>query len=403
MGKKEKAATFFPALAAAAFICFAPLLAPQAGAFVSEETALRAALNYRDWGRFIHCQPYSTLEGGVTAYELLFEKEDFSSGHHPGESVEGEAAELDLESGCDLYGRLILDRKFRSNFNHPSFSAGYSTVVVSASMDRGPILMWYDGLPQSVKLRKLALARIDDVADAEEVVVWDFLFFKIGYLFFYAELSTGERFLFSPDERLTEIEGLEEVEYRAWSTGFADPEAHRVKWARLLSAPLTEPAAGDRDESYTIPGGKSIRDAFYNRGSLWPESEFPYLYDEGDFGGCCHANSGLPVALYWDDRRYDNLVPDPNTLEANRLTAMAELVYEGYAPGQGQTEAFRDFANSHGYEFTYDFDWTPYKSVIKGEIDADRPLQYLIFSDDEAEVHGYTYESFAHSVVAVGY
>lgn len=403
MGKKEKTVAFLLALTTAAFFCFAPLLASQAEAFVTEETALRAAMNYRDWGRFIHCQPYSTLEGSVTAYELLFEKEGFSAGHHSGEPVEGEPAKLDLESGCDLYGRLILDRAFKSNFNHPSFSTGYFTVVVSASMDRGPILMWYDGLPQSVKLRKLALERIDDVADAEEVVAWDFIFFKIGYLYFYAELSTGERFLFSPDERLTEIEGLEEVEYRPWSTGFADPEAHRVKWARLLSAPLMDPGTGDRDDSYMIPEVRSIRDAFYNRGSLWPESEFPYLYDEGDFGGCCHANSGLQVALYYDDRRYDNLVPDPNALEANRLTAMAELVYEGYAPGQGQTEAFVDFANSHGYDFTYDFDYYLYESVIKGEIAADRPVQYLIFSDDEVEVHGYTYESFAHSVVAVGY
>jgi len=400
---KEKIVAFSSALASAAVLCFAPLLAPQAGALVSEETALRAALNHRDWGRFIHCQPYITLEGTVTAYELLFEKDAFSSGHYPGQRIQSESSKFDLDPECDLYGSLIMDRTFRSNFNHPSFSSGYFTVIVSASRDRGPILMWYDGLPQSVKLRKLALDRIDDVADAREVVAWEFIFFKIGYLYFYAELSTGESFLFSPDERLIEIDGMEEIEYRAYSTISSDPVVHRMKWERLLSAPLAEAGAGDRDESYTIPGVESIRDAFLNRGSYWPESEYPYLYEEGEFGGCCHANSGLQVALYYDDRRYDNLVPDPNDLKENRLAAMAELVYEGYAPGQGQTEAFADFANSHGYDFTYDFDWYESETAIKGEIQANRPVQYLIFSSDEVEVHGYTYEHFAHSVVAVGY
>lgn len=398
-----KRTAIFVSVLAVAFSVLQVLPADGA-AEISRETALLAAMNAKSPGSLRHCESYTSLDGETIAYEFLFEKRDVNrAGEQYRERIEANTNVLRRVPAGGFIRPLLWDRTFLRDFNDDRFSREYLTVVVSATRDRGPILAWYDGLPQSVKLKKIALDLLDDRAGIDDIASERFLYFKIGFLYLYLEVASGEHYLLSPDERLIEVDGRQGIEYLERGGRSVDVRRHHHQWDILTSGPMFDPQLQLIVDSYTIVDAETIRDIFYNRGRYWPESDHPYLYDDGDFGGCCHANSGLQVALYYDDHGYGNLVPDPNAQTDNRLQAMDELVYEGYAPGQRQSEAFRDFANAHGYDFSYDFDWYISESTLKDEINADRPVQYLIFSDDQVTVLGYPFEQFAHSTLAVGY
>ncbi len=338
--------------------------------------------------------PYHALDGSVVAYELLFERSggDLDDGYHPV-----------LDPGADLFGQLSDCPGFADNFNSPRFSDAFQTIVVSATFDRGPVLYRHRGLPQSAKLKRLAYDYLDEVAYGNEIVSWIPLYFKPGYLFLAGRADSGEMFLFSPDERIVRINSLADVEYVQAATPIIGGNNAHAKWTDLLSGGAPPPSDPGDDASYQIPGTEAVRDVFYNRAAYWQKDDYPYLYEDGHFGGCCHSNCGLQLALYYDNHNHENLVRDPDDEEFNRLLAMSKLVYEAYAPGQPQAPAFRDFANGEGYYFTYYYDYYPYRDDIIYELETNRPIQYLIFSDDEVVVNGWSFDAFAHSVLAVGY
>jgi len=393
---------------------------------------LLAAANFTDSGRLAGVEPYYSLSGEKIAYELLFEKRVDETGtadapgtgtadapgtgtanswgtgstNSPGTGSMDATAfgyATGLDPAGDLFSQLSADPEFIEDFNSASFSRKYVTVVISATFDRGPVLYWYNGLPQSAKMKKLVAEYLDEVVYGENIRAWLPLYFKPGFLFLAGRMDTGEMFLFSPDERIVSINDLSDIEYMEALPALSPDDRAFRKWADLLSGSVGMPGDRSKDESYSIPDIEDVRDIFYNRGIYWPETMYPYLYDEGRFGGCCHANSGLQLALYHDNHHCDNLVNEPDDAKSNRLDAMSVLVYEGYAPGQKQGPAFRDFANSKGYYFTYYYDYYPTIDDLKEELGANRPVQYLIFSSDEVVVGGYTYDHFAHSVLAAGY
>lgn len=368
--------------------CSAALVAAE---FVELNLAQDVARYLVDGADPVDAVEYFNLEGDVVAYEFTFAPE----------SAPIDASEQSLNPVSD-YEQIsgILESQKTADY----FTDSYKTIVMAADTQETPKIMEYQGLPMSARLRAQARDYVRTELGGGSITSETYLFFKIGFVFLLFEVDHQDLYLFSPRGKVVQVPDVDAIEYRhnpalIDAATRADQE---LRWQELIhNMSIGNPLP--RTVSYTIPDAQAIRDIFYNRGTYWPQSTYPYMYEDGDFTGCCTANSGLQICLYYDDHGYDNLVVDPNTNQANRLAAMGELVREAYAPGESWTSSVADFARLRGYTFNYYYNYYVNKSTLKTELNSNHPCQYQVYSTDSVVVSGSTYEHFAHSIVAVGY
>lgn len=187
--------------------------------------------------RILKMEPLYLTTGEIKAYEIVFSRKDnidyfdfkpyIKSFDQFSESLKGQSLNQSYQS--------LIESEV-SDFNASIFRDYFYTLVIAANRNDYPEQFRYKGLPMTFKLKSIANEKLKNIDSRAKITYGQYLYFKIGYISYYFETNSKNKYLLSPNGDIIKLKSLKDVKMEKYYSGYDKRWESKAmtKWSQLL-------------------------------------------------------------------------------------------------------------------------------------------------------------------------